>query len=253
MATLTYRLNNANATGTAFQRMTEVDQAAATSSTGWTVAKTATTLSSPMVNGTEQLATTFTAEAGNPKPGTPDGALGNAFRTEDVYDGIFANANWTITVVWRSVTVAHSGTLRVRARVFRDGTSNGSTATELTGSTQVGGTSAVGSTTVDVSSAITWSPGGIVVVKNEYLIFTIAMEIVTASGNNSADALLRSGSAATTGTRVLTSDFSPGPPRNAGVNFQNPGVFAKAWRKKAGRIFVPDLWLPNDRQPLPVL
>lgn len=224
MATKTFRL--ANATDNNFQRMVDgVDQAAATLGTGWVVGKTATANSSEMLVGTERAASTFSTEAGTPKPsGLITGASANAFRSQVPLDGIFANANWTLTLVWRSVTTAHSGTLRVRVRVFKGPNADGSGATELTGSTQVGTTSGVGSTSADVTSTVTWSPGGVLAFAGEYLFVAVAMEIVTASGSNTADADFRTGSGITTGTRVLTSEFYPAT-RAGFVGFQDPGLF----------------------------
>ena len=224
MATKTFRL--ANATDNSYQRMVDgVDQGAATTGTGWVVGKNAANNSSEMLPGTERASGTFSAEGGSPKPsGLLTGASANALRSQAPLDGLFVNANWTITIVWRSVTTAHSGTLRVRVRVFKSADPAGSGATELTGSTQVGTTSGVGSTSADVSSAVTWSPGGVLAFAGEYLFVAVAMEVVTASGSNTADADLRTGSAITTGTRVLTSDFMP-EPRAGFVGFQDPGLF----------------------------
>jgi hypothetical protein len=205
MAAKTFRLANAAVSG--YQQLLESDQAAATLATGWTVGKTAAANDSEMLVGTERAASTFSTEAGTPKPGVINTGSPNAFRSDQPITGEFANANWSIVVAFRSVTVAYSGTIRARARVFRSVNANGSGATELTGATQVGTTTAAGSTTADTTSTITWAPGAIFTLNNEYLFITIACEIVTASGSNTADALLRSGTS-TTGTRIVTSNLT---------------------------------------------
>lgn len=254
MAVKVFRLSDASFT--TYEQVEESDHTAVTKATGWTMGKSAIATSSEMDPGVEQAAATFTANSSSPKPSqlfSGGSGTANAFRSALQLHGSFANTDWTFVVVWRSVTTAHTGTVRVRVRVFRSLASDGTLATELTSSTQVGSTSATGSTTVDVSSTVTWSPGGVMSFINEFLYVACALEVVTASGSNTADALLRSGSTTSVGTRFTTPDFTPTPPRHPGVNFQNPGVLAKTWERTRGRIFIPDLWLPNPRQPLPVL
>lgn len=185
------------------------DQGAATLATGWTVGKNATGLSSEMAAGLEQASGTFSSNATTPKPaGFTPGTNGNALVYGVALNGIFDNGNWTFTFAWRSVSTAHTGTLRVRIRVFRGPNADGTGATEITGATQVGTTSGAGSTTVDVISTVTWAPGAALTFNNEYLFIAVAMEVVTASGSNTADALLRTGTS-TTGSRILTPNLQP--------------------------------------------
>jgi hypothetical protein len=203
MAAKTFRLANAAVNG--FGRLLESDQTAATTATGWTVGKTAAANDSDMIWGTERAANTFSTEAGTPKP--PVLAATNALRSDTQITGEFANANWSIVIAFRSVTVAYSGTIRARARVFRSVNADGSGATEITGSTQVGTTTGAGSTSADTTSTITWAPGAAFTLNGEYLFIVLACEIVTASGSNTADALLRTGTT-TTGVRIVTSNMA---------------------------------------------
>lgn len=253
MAALSFRLFNANAGGGGvFTQLQEANATAATSGTGWTVAKSAANTSAEMATGTEQASTTFTANAGAPKPGTPVGASGNAFRTEITYNGTFDNANWSIQVAFRSVTVAYSGTIRARMRIFRGGNPDGSGATELTSATLAGTTSAAGSTSADTTSTVTWTPGGTVTVTSEYLFFTVACEIITASGSNTADALIRTGSATTpTGTVVTTANFTSVAVQDV-VQFAGGGYYPmirdelrNLWRPRRPKLWKPGLWLPE--------
>ena len=203
MAAKTFRLANAAVNG--FGRLLEADQTAATTATGWTVGKIATANDSTMVWGTENATGTFSTEAGTPKP--PALAAGNALRSDTPITGEFAAAAWSIVVAFRSVSTAYTGTIRARARVFRSVNADGSGATEITAATQVGSTSGAGSTTVDSTSTITWTPAASFILNNEYLFIVLACEIVTASGSNTADALLRTGTT-TTGVRIVTSNMA---------------------------------------------
>lgn len=203
MAAKTFRLANAAVNG--FGRLLEADQTAATTATGWTVGKIATANDSTMVWGTENATGTFSTEAGTPKP--PALAAGNALRSDTPLTGEFAAAAWSIVVAFRSVSTAYTGTIRARARVFRSVNADGSGATEITAATQVGSTSGAGSTTVDSTSTITWTPAAAFTLNNEYLFIVLACEIVTASGSNTADALLRTGTT-TTGVRIVTSNMA---------------------------------------------
>lgn len=207
MAVKTYRL--ANSLVNNFGELIEADQTAATLATGWTVGKTATLFSSEMDIGVEQSTGTFSATSSLAKPsGLLTGASANAFRTTTPLTGEFANTNWSIVTAFRSVSTAYTGTIRTRVRIYKSVNADGSGATELTGAILVGTTSGVGSTTVDSTSTVTFSPGSIIVLNNEYLFIVVACEIVTASGSNTADALIRTGQSAG-GSRFVTSNFTP--------------------------------------------
>jgi len=184
-----------------------VDQTAATRSTGkWTVAKVAAGNSSNYSAPGIQASTSFDLDSTNPKPVT---GLANSgtFIIPAVLTGTFAATAWTSTFAVRATTVsAQAG--RVRMRVWKNTAATVSSATELTGAILVGTTSAALSTTVDVTSVVTWSPGAFALAA-EYLIVSLAWEITTAGGSNNADVIFRTGQASG-GTRIVTPDLSAG-------------------------------------------
>src|SRR4051812_13828542 len=181
-------------------------QSAVNTGTSWKVAKTGANFSSDMVWGTAGT-TGFTANGTTAKPDVAPANSGAgstiAFRTQNTYSQTFANANWVFQFAVRA-TVVSAQTGRVRVRVYRSVNADGSSPTEITGSTQVGTTSGVLSTSADVTSTVTWAPGAEVTLTNEYMFFTIAWEIIAASGSNTADVFLRTGSASTPTGTVLT-------------------------------------------------
>jgi len=186
-----------------FAAANEVDQTAASRTDGWTVAKIAATNQSDLDVGVKQASGTFAVSA---KPASfLIGSTANAIKSATPYAGTFAATAWTITFAVRAGT-ASSQAGRMRLRVFASVNADGSSARELTGSTQVGTTSAALSTTADATSVVTWSPGAITL-NNEYLFFVVAWEITTASGSNSGDVVLRTGQSAG-GTRIVTPDLA---------------------------------------------
>lgn len=207
MAALTIRLKSSNDGN--FASMTESDQTAASRTDGWTVAKTAAGNSSEYAAGTKQASGSFSSQTTTPKPASfVTGAGANAIKSDVPYNGTFDVGSWTFTFAVRAGT-ASSQAGRVRLRVFA-AQADGSSSRELTGSTQVGTTSAALSTTADVTTVVTWSPGTTITLNNEYLFLVIAWEITTASGSNSGDVLPRTGTS-TTGSRLATPNFTPVP------------------------------------------
>lgn len=204
MAVKTYRVQSTTTGNTG--DIIESDQTAATRADGWTVAKIAAANSAHFDAGTKQASGTFSLQSSTPKPSSfVTGALSNAFGTLTPLTGQFANTAWTFTFAVRATTAsAQAG--RMRMRVFKSVNADGTSATELTGSTQVGTTSSALSTSADVTSVVTWSPGTTIQLDNEYLFFVLAWEITTASGSNSGDVQIRTGQAAA-GSRLVTPDF----------------------------------------------
>jgi hypothetical protein len=177
--------------------------ASATRADGWTVAKIAATNASDFDNGTKQASGTFAAASGKPSALITSSAA-NAFKTPLAYTGTFAATAWTFTFAVRATTVsAQAG--RMRMRVYASVNASGASARELTSAAQIGTTSAVLSTTADVTSVVTWSPGAITL-NNEYLFFVIAWEVTTASGNNSSDVQLRASTGSTFGSYCTSPD-----------------------------------------------
>jgi hypothetical protein len=203
MAIKTYRLAAGldNASGA----MAEADQAAATRTDGWVVGKLAIGNQSNYVAGTKRDTTGFSVAN---RPDDWGGGGGQTFVTPSgsPITGVFANTAWTFTFAVRATTVnAQRG--RVRLRVYKASVPSGSGAVELTAATQIGTTTAVLSTTADVTSVVTWNPGTTITLNNEYLFFSLAWEVTTAGGNNSADVQFRTGQAAA-GTRLVTPDLA---------------------------------------------
>lgn len=205
MAAITFRLADVTLSS-AFGELIETDQAAANCGTSWKVAKTTSDNSGIMVWGTTGTAN-FTTESTNPKPTALGTSDTKALRSQNPYSGTFAATAWTLTFAVRAGT-ASSQRGRMRVRVYTSPNADGSGATEHTGSTQVGTTSLALSTTADVTTIVTWTPSAAFDVNNEYVFIECAWEITTASGSNSGDVILRTGTSAA-GTNVVTSNLSP--------------------------------------------
>lgn len=209
MAVKTYRLTGGNDGN--FGAIQEADVAAASRADGWTVAKLAAAQSADWARGLKQASSAFSANGTTPKPTALITTLNSqALKTPAALSGVFAATAWTLTFALRaSVVSAQAG--RIRMRVYRSVNADGTGATEITSATQIGTTSAVLSTSADVTSTVTWSPGALTL-NAEYLFFTLAWEVTTAGGSNTADVLLRTGQAAA-GTRIVTPDFTVGATR----------------------------------------
>lgn len=207
MAVRTLRLGVGNDGN--FAAASEADQTAASRADGWTVGKLAAANSSEFDAGLKQATGTFSLQSTTAKPNLfvagPAATNANAIKTAVPYSGVFAATAWTLTFAMRA-TVASAQAGRVRLRVFKSVNADGSAATELTGATQVGTTSAALSTTADGTSVVTWSPGALTL-NNEYLFFVVAWEITTASGSNTGDVVFRTGQAAA-GSRIVTPNFN---------------------------------------------
>jgi hypothetical protein len=171
------------------------------------VVGTGATLHAEYAVGVERVATTFT---GTTVPdGTLDTTLKDAFRTTNPLTGDFASGNWTFSFVVRAVTSASSQNGRIRCRLIK-ADADGSNATEITAAQQQGSlVGAMSSTTTDYTSTVTFNPG-VVTLSNQYLFIQIAWERTTAGGMTSADVNWRTGSSASLGTRIATTDFVPG-------------------------------------------
>lgn len=191
-----------------FAAMEEVDQTAASRTDGWTVGKIAANNSSEYDQGTKQVTGSFSLQSTTAKPASfLTGATANALKSAVTYTGSFDTSNWVMTFAVRAST-ASAQTGRIRARVFTSPNADGSSATERTGSTQVGTTSAALSTTADVTTVVTWTPGAGFTLSHEYIFVVIAWEIIIASGSNNGDVLFRTGQSAG-GTRIVTGTFTP--------------------------------------------
>lgn len=208
--------------------LVETDVTAATRTDGWTVAKSASGTSSTFFPPGKTAG--FTSQATTPKP---DPINTNCFgMVSPQLTGTFAATAWTFTFAVRAGT-ASSQAGRIRMRVYKANSPNAASWTELTTSTQVGTTTSALSTTADVTSVVTWSPGTTFTLSGEYLYFTLAWEITTAGGNNSADVLIRTGQSAG-GTRLVTPDLSVSAAASDSVaefsQRRNPSQRLTVWR-----------------------
>src|SRR5262245_23812831 len=166
-------------------------QTAATRTDGWTSAKIASTNASDFDVGVKQASGTFAAASGKPIA-LQTGAAANAFKSPAALAGLFDVGNWVFTFAVRATLVsAQAG--RMKMRVFASVNADGSSARELTAAAVTGTTSSVLSTSADVTSVCTWTPGTTIQLNNEFLFIVIAWEITTAGGSNSADVQIRTG------------------------------------------------------------
>lgn len=174
----------------------------ATTGTGWIVAKTAATAYSLMYATTKRATATF---GGTALPNAnPDSTNGDCFRTPTALTGTFANANWSLKLSVIAVDRGGSQDGNIRVRVYKSANANGSSPTELTGSTQTGGTVTNLATSAAQSTDVTWSPGSSIILSNEYLFFQYAWTITGAGGFTNCDVLLIIG----TNSSITTSDFA---------------------------------------------
>ena len=206
MAVKTFRVGSGTDAG--WGALFETDQTAANRTDGWVSAKLAAANMSEYNAGSKLTSASFSTSV---KPGVLSGGTSNAFKSPSFLKGTFAATAWTFTFAMRCGT-SSSQRGRMRMRVFKSANANGSSATELTGSTQIGTTvGAALSTTVDQLTTVTWTPGTTITLDFEFLFFVLAWEITTAGGSNSADVLIRTGQSAG-GSRLVTPDFTDTSP-----------------------------------------
>lgn len=184
--------------------MSESTQTAATTASGWTVG-TGFIQHSELESGVERAASTFIATLA--PDGSLDTTLKDAFRSENAYNGDFANADWSFHGVVRAASNGGAQDGRVRFRLLK-ANADGSSATEITSGHQQAAAVTDVSTSADFDSNLTFNPGAFSVA-NQYLFFQIAWERTGAGGMTSADILFRTGSSSSAGTRVVTADFTP--------------------------------------------
>ena len=172
-------------------------------STGWVVSTLAATRYARMDSQTERASSAHLTTPVQPD-GAPDNTLGDCFRSENMINGTFANANWSLSFQVEGETRStstHDGILRIR--IWKSANQNGSSPTELTGATIT--------TTQYVNLAnsafqiitLTWSPGVAITLTDEYLFIQIAHQLDGAGSNANSDTHLAVGSSNT----VTTSNF----------------------------------------------
>lgn len=173
----------------------------AITTSGWTVAKLATPNYSILVVGTKGASGTFATTDRL----TGSFTAGSCFRTENPITGAFANTNWSLAFRIRAVSAASSQTGQVRIRLWRSTNADGTGATQITSATQSGTTTAALSTTVSQTSTVTYAPGAIITLSNQYLWVQCEWFVSVASGSNSGDAVFYVESAGA----ITTPDFTP--------------------------------------------
>lgn len=209
MPVKTFYIKDATASGSSHGSLQDGGTAptAATTITGWTVAKTAAGNFSLMIYGTDRASGTFSTT--DSLSTQTDAGTTTSWRSENKIDGVFANTAWTITGVFRTPAVASTHSGRLNVKVFKSPNANGTanaTVVEITSGKLTGSnTGAMGSTTTDYTSSVTFTPTAPVKMYNEYLFVTMQWETTVAGGSNSAEALFRVGATA----NVVTSDFTP--------------------------------------------
>lgn len=145
--------------------------------------------------GTATTATGTSYNAGTSGPAPGIGALGSQAGDSFIagpFTGTFAATAWTFNFNLRASTAGAIG--HVNMRVWKSANANGSSPTQLLANTA--GATVTLSTTADVNSSISWSPGALTLT-NEYLFFQVEWQETT-TGVTNANVLFRAGTAAIT-------------------------------------------------------
>lgn len=201
MATKTFYLLNALASGSNHMDLQDGGTApgTATTGTGWTVAKIAADRYARMDSQTERASGSFGTVA--QPDGAPDNTLGDCFRTPQL-NGDFAAGNWDFQFPVMAVSSGGDQDGAIRFRLWKSANADGSGATEVTAATQQCSTVTNLTTSAEQISSLLFNPGA-VSVANQYLFVQLAWRI---TGAGTRDVLLRIGSSA----RILTTDFTAG-------------------------------------------
>lgn len=240
MAALTLYCKDAVPTGATLHRSLQDGGSitAATTTTGWVADSNASAQSCLMVGGTEVARNAATWGTTLQPSAAPSTTLGDCWRTENTYNGTFANSNWVFTFGFRSVTAAYTGRLKLAIRIWRTTSQTGASAVELTSGRVVSAaTGANLSTSADTTLTCTWTPGATVTLADEYLFVNTGIEITSAGGGTTQDFDFRvssaGGYALVTPNFVLNTTFAPGIGADV-VSGQTPVALR-------GSIFQPDI------------
>jgi len=172
-------------------------------STGWVVGTLAATRYARMDSQTERASSAHLTTPVQPD-GAPDNTLGDCFRSENTINGTFANANWSLSFQVEGETRStstHDGILRIR--IWKSPNATGSSPTELTGATLTTTQYVNLANSAFQTITLTWSPGALITLTNEYLFIQIAHQLDGAGSNANSDTHLAVGSSNT----VTTSNF----------------------------------------------
>jgi hypothetical protein len=187
-----------------WSRLSESGETAANTGFGWVVG-TGATNHSEYASGLERAEATFVDTT--PPDGTLDLSIFDAFRTELPLNGSFASGNWVFHFVVRAGNNGGAQDGRVRFRLLKGSNSDGSGATEITAEQKQASIVSDVSTSADFDSTLTVNPGAITL-SFEYLFIQVAWERTGAGAAGNSDINFRTGTDASTGTRIITSDFT---------------------------------------------
>lgn len=182
--------------------------AASTSTTGWTVATTASGNYSRQTYNTEKAAATFAATV--QPSGVPLGSGEDCWRFGPS-TGTFSAGTWYSSLSVIGVTSGGDQDGRARIRLWRSANANATSPTELDSIGTI-----IGTTVTNLSTSVAQSSAGSGYIgpfwlNNEYLFMQAAWEITGAGAAVDRDVLIRYGSmGATDGSGLVTAAFLDG-------------------------------------------
>jgi hypothetical protein len=176
--------------------------AEATSSTGWTVAKTAPTVYSLMSNGVERAAGTFGATAVPNGTSNPDGADSMISPLASPISGTYDAGTWTASFKVIGVSSGGDADGLIRAALWRCDSAF-TTFTLLAGPTE-GGTVTNLATATSQASTVSFAGVAAKTLTSEHLVLQVGWKITGAGGATSRDVLLR----VATGITLVTPNFT---------------------------------------------
>jgi hypothetical protein len=186
------------------------------SSYGWGVAKSSVSTqgfwpgrlgATGTVASANAQSTSFIDSATHPNKGlgtsssTGSSQAGDSF-VAGPFTGTFAATSWALNFKLKTGTAGAVG--RLRMRIWKSANADGTSATEMTSGAIVGSIVTL-STSADVNSLGTWSPGTTFTFSNEYIFFQLEWQETTAGSSVSNTVQFSIGTAL-----VTTPDFSTG-------------------------------------------
>lgn len=179
----------------------------------------------------------WSLESANPKPLAPNATIGNAWRSPTALNGTFRPGDWRMTVVVTATNNNVTAEVRFRFRIWRSINANGSSATEVTTAAMVTDTNVgtIGTSDI-VGFSVTQNISDNVVLNNEYLFVTAAMEIVTKDNADVANRTLGLRTSGNSGlkTPVFARDYIE--PRALSFSGLDGLALADAYSKSRTRI-----------------
>lgn len=160
----------------------------------------------------------------------------DAYRSDHPFAGSFAAGNWSIAfkLVSSDSPNIPNATVKVRLRVWKSANADGTSATELTSSTQVSSTLTLDSSTIK-DATITWSAPALTF-DDEYLFYQIGYELDSNAGSAGQRLIAYAGGVTT------TTDFVP----NASQAISHGATTATATSGTSLTLNVPSGTKPGD-------